>query len=120
MGIFSIFRTRETEQTVESQVDDVLLKALLNNDGITREKAMTLPTVSGAVDLISGTIASMPVRLYKVENDRVEEVKNDQRTVLLNGDTGDTLDAHQMKKAMVEDYLMGKGGYATSGKEEMM
>ena len=29
----------------------------------------------------------------------------------MNGDTGDTLDAFQMKKAMVEDYLMGKGGY---------
>ena len=31
---------------------------------------------------------------------------------LLNNDTGDTLDPFQFKKAIVEDYLMGKGGYA--------
>ncbi len=30
---------------------------------------------------------------------------------MLNGDTGDTLDGFQLKKAMVEDYLLGKGGY---------
>lgn len=31
---------------------------------------------------------------------------------MMNQDTGDTLDGFQLKKAMVEDYLMGKGGYA--------
>jgi HK97 family phage portal protein len=30
---------------------------------------------------------------------------------MLNTDTGDTLDGYQMKKAMIEDYLLGKGGY---------
>ena len=30
---------------------------------------------------------------------------------MLNGDTGNTLDGFQTKKAMVEDYLLGKGGY---------
>ena len=34
------------------QLDDVLLSALLNNETITREKALTLPAVSGAVDFI--------------------------------------------------------------------
>lgn len=53
----------------------------------------------------------MPVKLYQVRDDKVEEVKKDNRTKLLNGDTGDTLDAFQMKKALVTDYLMGKGGY---------
>jgi len=88
------------------------LRALLEGEVITREKAMTLPAVAGAVDLISSTIASMPVKLYKYKQGKVEEQDSDPRVRLLNNDTGDTLDAYQFKKAMVEDYLMGKGGYA--------
>ena len=88
------------------------MRALLEGEVITREKAMTLPAVAGAVDLISSTIASMPVKLYKYKQGKVEEQDSDPRVRLLNNDTGDTLDAYQFKKAMVEDYLMGKGGYA--------
>lgn len=112
MGIFDRFRTREEPQPITPKVDDVLLSALLSDEAITREKAMTLPAVSGAVDFISGTIASMPVKLYKYKNGKVEPQENDTRVKILNGDTGDTLDAFQLKKAMVEDYLLGKGGYA--------
>lgn len=93
-------------------VDDILLQALLNGETITKEKALTLPVVSSAVDYISGTIASMPIKLYKYKKGKVEEVENDPRTKMLNGDTGDTLDAFQMKKAMVVDYLLAGNGYA--------
>ena len=96
---------------VTPPVSDVLLKALISGETITREKALTLPAVSGAVDFISNSIASMPVKLYKYKDGTVEEQDKDNRVRLLNGDTGDTLDAFQMKKAMVEDYLLGKGGY---------
>ena len=92
-------------------VDDVLLEALLNGEAITREKAMTLPAVNGAVDFISSMIAAMPVKLYKYKQGKVEEQEDDPRVKMLNGDTGDKLDGYQMKKAMVEDYLLGKGGY---------
>jgi len=108
MGIFDFFK-REVEVT--PPVDDVLISALLNGETITREKALMIPAVAGAVDFIGNVIASMPVKLYKVKQGKVEEVRNDTRTSLLNGDTGDTLDAFQMKKAMVTDYLLGKGGY---------
>ena len=92
-------------------VNDVLLEALLRNEPITRENALTIPAVSSAVDLISSTIASMPVKLYKYKKGKVESVDDDTRVSLLNGDTGDTLDGFQLKKAVVEDYLLGKGGY---------
>ena len=116
MGWFDLFNKREDEPKQEpmpdtSIVDDVLLQALLDGETITREKAMTLPAVNGAVDFISNTIASMPVKLYKIKDGKVEEKKDDDRVRMLNGDTGDTLDAYQMKKAMVIDYLLGKGGY---------
>jgi len=103
---------REAEERGDhtSTADDVLLYALLNGETITRDKVLTLPNVNGAVDFISNSIASMPVKLYKTKKGKVEEVEDD-RAKMLNGDTGDTLDAFQMKKAMVEDYLLGKGGY---------
>ena len=101
----------ETRDEVTPPVSDVLLSALMNEETITREMALTLPAVSGAVDLIGNSIASMPVKLYKYKDGKVEEQSKDTRVKLLNGDTGDTLDAFQMKKAMVEDYLLGTGGY---------
>lgn len=112
MGFFDRYKKRDTTPTIEPQVSDVLLRAFLNGETITREKALTLPAVSGAVDFICNSVACMPVKLYKYKQGKVTEVENDSRTKLLNGDTGDTLDAFQMKKAMVEDYLLGKGGYA--------
>lgn len=116
MGLLDMFRRERAEPTNENieltpNVDDVLLSALLANEPISRDKALTLPTVSSAVDLISNCVASMPIKLYKVKKGKVEEVTNDYRTTLLNKDTSDTLDAFQLKKAMVEDYLLGKGGY---------
>ena len=117
MGWFDFMRKRDatpqnnTSIEPDPIVDDVLLQALLNGEIITREKVMTLPSVNGAVDFISNCIASMPVKLYKSKEGKVEEVQKDDRVKFLNGDTGDTLDAFQMKKAMVTDYLLGKGGY---------
>lgn len=119
MGLFDRFKREETREETPAPVqeetlvaNDVLLQALLNSQPITRDQALTLPAVSGAVDLISGIIASMPVKLYKYIDGRVESRDEDPRVKILNGDTGDDLDAFQMKKAMVEDYLLGKGGYA--------
>lgn len=122
MGLFDRFKRGEETPEKREQVtipaqeelipNDVLLQALLNSQPITRDQALTLPAVSGAVDFISGMIASMPVKLYKYKDGKVESKDDDPRVLLLNGDTGDTLDAFQMKKAMVEDYLLGKGGYA--------
>ena len=104
--------TDTTVDPVNPAVGDVLLEALLKGERITRDKALTLPAVSGDVDFISNCIACMPVKLFKVRDGKVEEVEKDSRVRILNNDTGDTLDAFQMKKALVEDYLLGKGGYA--------
>lgn len=118
MGLFDFIRKRDetpatttTPETTSPPVSDVLLQALLNGEAITREHAMTIPAVAGAVDFISNMIASMPVKLYKYKQGKVETVEGDPRVSMLNGDTRDTLDAFQMKKAMVEDYLIDKGAW---------
>ena len=118
MGFLDIFRTRgdippliRDEKTEAEPINDVLLRALLNNDIITKNMALTIPAVAAAIDLISGMVASMPVRLYEYK-DKVEEITDDHRLSLLNADTGDTLNGYEWKKAMVTDYLLGRGGYS--------
>ena len=111
MGLFNFWKREETAPPTNN-VNDVLLQALLEGETITREKAMSLPAVSGAVDLIASMVASMPVKLFKYKQGKVEEIENDSRIRLLNNDTGDTLNAFELKKALVVDYLMGRGGYA--------
>lgn len=111
MGFFDRFKLNKRTQVDFNDVDDVLLRAILSGEPISREDALTLPAVSGAVDFISSTIACMPVKLYKYKKGIVEERDDDPRVSMLNCDTGDTLDAFQMKKALIIDYLLGKGGY---------
>lgn len=110
-----IFKKRETIIDANS-VEDVLLKALLKGESITREQAMSIPSVSASVDFICNTFAMIPFRLYEQSTDEegkkyTKEV-DDDRVRLINSDTKDTLDGFQFKKALCEDYLMGKGGYA--------
>lgn len=102
-----------SEQTLGEggTVSDVLLEAIINGGSITRAQALSIPSVAANVDFISNCIAAMPVKLYKRKDGHVEEVTDDIRVNLLNNDTGDTLDAFQMKKALVTDYFLGKGGY---------
>lgn len=95
----------------ESTVSDVLLRALLSGETISRDKAMNIPAVASAVDLISSSVASMPVRLFKYKDGHVEEVVKDERVAMLNGDTRDTLDGFQLKKGIVMDYLLDGNGY---------
>ena len=119
MGLFNFFKRRDDAPAVQSEdlVNDVLLKAMLKGEKIDKEKALSLPAVSSAVDRICNTIAMIPIKLYKETIDpetgkkKVEEVKSDPRIKMLNVESGDTLDAFQMRKAWVQDYLLDKGGY---------
>ena len=115
MGIFDLFKRkpeiRADTTTVEPEVSDVLLRALLDKDTVTKEMALQIPTVQACMTLISNTISRLPVQLIRKNGNDVEPV-DDARVRLLNGDTGDTLTAKQFWRAMLEDYYLGKGGYA--------
>ena len=78
---------------------------------MTRESAMQIPEIAGDISMIAGTVADIPIKLYKKEGDRTVEVKEDRRVYMLNQETGDTLDANQMKQAVVRDYFLGGSGY---------
>lgn len=104
-----LFRKKEIE--TRSEAEDALLEALLGDETVTRKAAMSIPAVAACVNRIADTVASLDVKLYQRDGDDVTEV-NDLRVERLNGDTGDTLTGYQLKRAMVVDMLLGKGGYA--------
>ena len=93
-------------------VTDPLLKALMNDKSISKENAMKIPAVSKNVGLITDMISTIPIKLYKKDADGKTIEVNDPRVAMLNRDTKDTLSGPEFKRAIVEDYLMDKGGYA--------
>lgn len=125
MGLFNFKKRSEettTNTTTENEiVGDALLTALLNGEKISKQKALELPIVESSVDMISNTIAILPIYLYKEtikENKKqITKIENDERIKLLNDDTNDTLDGFQLKKALVQDYLLDKGGFAYINKK---
>ena len=99
--------TRSTEaQSPSDDVtsDDLLVGSAVNAVVVTKKEAMAIPAFSACVDTISGTVASLPIRLYRRGGDSIEELEDDPRVIMLNGDTGDTLTGPEMIKSMVEDY----------------
>lgn len=104
--------------TGEVSFEDPLLQAMLGGGGISKEKALQVPTVAGGVDLIAGIVAGTPVKLYRDGPGKAQEIKDDPRLRLLNDETGDTLNANEFWRAMVRDYYLGKGGYAYIRKEK--
>lgn len=95
----------------ENAVAEPLLRAWLSGENMTRAKAMQIPYVAGAINEIAKTVANIPIKLYQKEGKKVIEIADDPRVFLLNEETGDTLDANQMKQAVVRDYYLGRGGY---------
>lgn len=122
MNFFDMVRKKIKNKTYrqlveENQeiVDDVLLKALIQGEEINREKVLMIPSVSSAVSLICDSFAMIPFKLYKktIKDGKKQTTQiEDDRVKIINSDTKDTLDGFQFKKALVEDYLLGKGGYA--------
>lgn len=106
------FRQFQEEQREGVTLEDLLLSAGIIAGDITKEQALNIPAVSACVGIISDTVASLPILLYKEDDGKVTEIKDDTRIALLNDDTKDTLDAFQFKKALVEEYLLNGAGYS--------
>lgn len=115
------WKRRKEERSIldqdETGLKDLLLAAGLIEDSITRIEALNIPTLAGCVELISSLVASIPIKLYKEENEEVTEIKDDIRLKLLNEETGDTLTSFEMKKALVIDYLLMGNGYIYINKQ---
>lgn len=117
MGWFSRKEKRADVTGVEPTIDDVLLRALLGSQVITRSEALNIPSLKSCINFVADTVSMLPIKLYREKDGKVEEVKGDNRIKLLNDETGDTLDSVQFWRALISDYYLGKGGYAYIGKQ---
>lgn len=113
IGFFDWWKTenRAQEQVVTTAQMDTALRSALGGSQVTVSSVLNIPAVSGSVSFIAGTVASLPIRLYRTEGGRSEEVTDDYRLRLLNEETGDLLDAFQWKCTLIRDYLLPGNGY---------
>lgn len=110
MGFFSnIFGGK---QDPVYDLNDPVLAALIGGKSISKDNAMKIPAVAKNVGLISDMISTIPVKLYRVNEEGKTVEVEDSRVSMLNDDTRDTLSGVEFKRALVEDYLLEKGGYA--------
>lgn len=113
MKLFN-FKKRSIEAN-QDITDDLLLKSILSENTIGKAEALNIPAVARCVNLISDTVAMIPIKLYKEEmvNGKRKTVEiEDSRCDLFNLDTKDTLDGVQFKRALVRDYLLDGNAYA--------
>ena len=92
---------------------------------VTKKEALSIPAVFASISFIANIVAMLPINLYKKITVKSEttnttetvQVKSDNRTRLLNLDTGDALDSVQFWRSLIFDYFLGKGGYAYINRE---
>jgi HK97 family phage portal protein len=101
------FRKKEIRQTLE----EILINGGALVKDVTKEQAIAIPAVSACLDIICNTIASLPILLYSDDGTNVTPL-TDKRVSFLNDDTQDTLNGHEFKRAILEDYLLEGAGYA--------
>lgn len=78
---------------------------------ITRDVAEKIGALNYGISLISETIASLPVYLYKRDESGGREKVDDYRNKLLNLENSDYSTAYNMKRNLVSDYLYHGNGY---------
>lgn len=78
---------------------------------VTRDVAEKIGALNYGVSLISETIASLPVYLYKRDENGGREKVDDYRNKLLNLENSDYSTAYNMKRNLVSDYLYHGNGY---------
>lgn len=103
--------------TIADIVEDGVIEIKLGNTVITREVAMKITALNEGVNLISDTIASLPVYLYKRNDDGSRVRVNDYRNSLLNMENSQNSTSYNMKKNFVLDFLIHGNGYLDINKD---
>lgn len=115
MGLFKKKEKRSEKRSEETGAvgfSNALLTAIIGGvSTVTKSQALQIPTIAACVNLIADRISALPIKLYREEGGEVVEIKDDKRLILLNHDTGDTINASEMKRLWVRDYFLGKGSY---------
>ena len=81
---------------------------------LTRETAMQIPALANGINYICQTVASLPIYLYKKNDDgTIEKLENDNRSRLLNGQVNAYMTGFDFKANMINDFIFYGNSYAS-------
>lgn len=83
-----------------------VLSAFISEDVCSEDDVVKIPVVQSILEITCGTIAQLPVYLYKDNGDGSVEKVDDYRDKLLNDEPNQFQTAYNMKKTIVRDYLL--------------
>ena len=110
----SFNRLMGTEQRSNNNNGGMLTKTISfqssgfwGNTSVTEDTIVTIPAVKSALDIITQTVSTLPIVLYKFDKDNApQEIKGDARVSLLNGDTNDYLTGATFKQKITKDLVL--------------
>lgn len=115
------FKTHTSKNDVknETQISDIDMRQPIvsffneedNSENIKEEQAMQIPSFASGVDIISSSIAYLPIKLFKIdENGEKQEISDDYRVKMLNNSNSLFDSAFNMKYSQVKSLIL----YGTS------
>ena len=115
MGLFDAFKSKteiNERSTEDFNYGSFSITSYFGDGGLVTEgQAMKVPAVTSSIELITSSIAQLPIYLYKKEEDGEITKIEDKRVFLLNQEPNDLLSGHNLKKQMVKDYLFHGASY---------
>lgn len=117
MGLFTRKKpdvVKPVEQRSVEERENVFGLAL-NYNGFSTYKtslALTLSAVYRCVEVITNGVASLPVKLYKVDGDGYKHELNSKLSYILSKKPSDKINAFNFYKLIVKDILMSGNAYA--------
>ena len=100
-----------TNQYSSTQNTAIVGTSFSGSSKISEEEALSISSVASATELITATIARLPVKLYK-QGEKGEYVSvEDSRTFLLNNEPNHLQTAITLKKRIILDYLLHGNSY---------
>lgn len=104
INIRSLFGTKEKRDN-SSIFSSSLSSSTTSNVYVTSKNITEIPMVNANINYICNRIAPLKVKIYKKEDGKIVEVK-DERTRLLNHDCGGVISSYNTKFNMIKDYLI--------------
>ena len=97
--------------TLDDVINDGVISIRLGGTTVTREVAMKITALNQGINLISDSVASLPVYLYKRNADGSRVRVDDYRNTLLNIENSPNSTAYNMKKNWTMDFILHGNGY---------
>ena len=110
MGFFDFLKEEKTEER-NMNTNTSITSLFREEEIISEDNVLKIPTVKACVELIAGTIAQLPIYLYKETNDGSVERVEDYRCILLNDEPNELQTGYSFKKHMVKDYIFYGASY---------